>query len=213
MAQEVSEILTRSSPAFVPGKMTYEEFLRNYYGKYVEFVRSEVIGPMTVSLRHDQLTAFLRNLMQLYVESKDLSRVCGEPFQMKMEFEDGIHGREPDIFFVKDENLSRLGDRFYDGGADLVVEIISPDSVIRDTREKFEEYEAAGVTEYWIIDHYRRTANFYGFDTNGKYELLPLSPDGKFSSRVINGLWIKTDWLWEKPLPKIMEIIKVWGLR
>ena len=46
--------------------------------------------------------------------------------------------------------------------------------------DKFEEYEKAGVKEYWIIDPNRRTANFYGFDREGKYKLLHLAEDGKF---------------------------------
>jgi len=212
MAQIQSEIFTTTGPGFIPQKLTYEEFLRKFDGYYVEYVNSEVIGPMTVGSRHNQLTGFLRGLLQLFVEAQDLGEIYGEPFQMKMEFEDGIHGREPDVFFVKKENLHRVGDRFYDGGADLAIEVVSPDSVFRDTVEKFGEYQTAGVSEYWIIDHNRRTANFYGFDGAGKYELLPLSPDSTFSSRVIAGLWIQTDWLWKEPLPRLMDILKEWDI-
>lgn len=212
MAQIQSEGFDPTATSFIPRSMTYEEFLKEFDGKYVEFVASEVIGPMTVGLKHEQLTGFLRSLLQIFVEERSLGEVLGEPFQMKMEFEDGIHGREPDVFFVKTENIVRLTDRFYDGGADLAIEIISPESVARDTQEKFEEYQAAGVSEYWIIDHNRRTANFYGYDERKKYELLPISADGKFESRVIEGLWIKTDWLWQEPLPNVMGIVKQWGL-
>src|SRR5256885_16905179 len=98
MAQNVSEITSTLGAGFVPRKLSYEEFLREYDGYYVEYVNSEVIGPMTVGLRHDLLMRFLSNLLQHFVEAKDLGQILGEPFQMKMEFEDGIHGREPDVF-------------------------------------------------------------------------------------------------------------------
>jgi hypothetical protein len=99
-----------------------------------------------------------------------------------------------------------------DGAADLIIEVISPESVIRDTQDKFEEYESAGVKEYWIIDPNRRTANFYGYDENGKYKLLHLSAEGIFKSRVIEGIWIKTDWLWQEELPNLIDILKDWEL-
>ncbi|MDQ2747314.1 MAG: Uma2 family endonuclease [Acidobacteriota bacterium] len=92
--------------------------------------------------------------------------------------------------FIATENLYRLQKQFVDGTADLIIEIVSSESLARDTQEKFEEYEKAGVKEYWIIDYGRRTANFYNFDQHGKYKLSPSAADGKFESRVIAGLWI-----------------------
>ena len=129
-----------------------------------------------------------------------------------MKFGDKVKGREPDIFFVANENFERLNEKYCDGAADLVVEIISPESVIRDTEDKFEEYEAAGVKEYWIINPNRRTAIFYGYDQNRKYKMLPISPDGNFESLIIEGLWLKVDWLWQEELPNLMDVLKDWNL-
>lgn len=39
-----------------------------------------------------------------------------------------------------------------DGSPDLVVEIVSDDSVTKDTKRLFDAYFAAGVREYWIVD-------------------------------------------------------------
>jgi len=202
---------TVASP-FVQQKLTYEEFLREYDGQYAEYVDSEVIKPVSVTKKHNELTQFLSSIFQFYVEAKNLGKIYSEPYQMKMTLDEKIKGREPDIFFVKTENFDRVREQFFDGAADLVVEIISPESVARDTQDKFEEYEAAGVKEYWLIDSNRRTANFYGFDETGKYRLLPISADGRFESDVIEGLWIKTEWLWQETLPGLMEVLKEWKL-
>jgi Uma2 family endonuclease len=212
MSQINTEPSMPTASPFVPQKLTYEEFLREYDGQFAEYVSSEVIEPVSVTKKHSQLTHFLSAILQFYVEIKSLGQIFGGPYQMKMAFEDGIHGREPDIFFVKTENFGRLDEQFLEGAADLVIEVISPESIVRDTVDKFEEYESAGVKEYWIIDYNRRTANFYGYDENKKYKLLTLSANEKFESRVIEGLWIKTDWLWQEPLPSLKDVLKEWEL-
>ncbi len=213
----MENVNTESSTQTIPpiissSKMTYEEFLREYDGQYAEYVEGEIIKPMSVTQRHDDLTLFLQALLRLFVEANKLGKIHGEPYQMKMVFGDKTKGREPDIFFVKTENLDRIGEQFFDGAADLVIEVISPESVMRDTQDKFEEYEAAGVEEYWIIDPNRRTANFYNLDENSKYKLRYPSAEDKFESRVIEGLWIKTDWLWQDELPNLMDILREWKL-
>jgi Uma2 family endonuclease len=212
MSQTNLEI-SNTNPAIVfSQKMTYEEFLREYDGQYAEYVDGEIIKDMSVTQRHDFLTNFFITILTLYVSTKKLGRICSEPYQMKMIIDGKTRGREPDVFFVKTENLDRIGEKFFDGAADLVVEIISPESIVRDTEDKFEEYEAAGVKEFWLINPNRRTANFYGFDEGGKYKMLYLSPESVFESRVIEGLWIKTDWLWQEELPNLIEVLKEWEL-
>jgi len=212
MSQANLDVPAANPSAFVPKQLTYEEFLREYDGQYAEYVEGEVIKLMSVTQRHDFLTNFLMTVLTFYVQSKNLGRICSEPYQMKMVADGKIKGREPDIFFVRTKNLDRVKEQFFDGAADLVIEVVSPESVMRDTQDKFEEYEAAGVEEYWIIDPNRRTANFYGFDESGKYKMLPISIEGRFESRVIEELWIKIDWLWQEELPNLMEILKEWNL-
>ncbi len=212
MEQTNLETTASNAPVYASQKLTYEEFLREYDGQYAEYVDGEIINNMSVTDRHDDLTIFLKALLVFFVQAKNLGKIHGEPYQMRMVLEDKIKGREPDVFFVATENSDRIKEQYFEGAADLVIEVISPESVTRDTQDKFEEYEAAGVKEYWIIDQNRRTANFYGFDENNKYKMLPISADGIFESRVIENLWIKTDWLWQETLPNLMDVLKEWKL-
>ena len=53
------------------------------------------------------------------------------------------------------------------GAADLCVEVVSPESVTRDCREKLTEYEQAGVREYWLIDPFRTQARFHRLTDHG----------------------------------------------
>ena len=59
--------------------------------------------------------------------------------------------REPDLLLVRDAGDPRRRDRYW-LGADLVVEVVSPDRPERDLVQKRDEYAAAGIPEYWIVD-------------------------------------------------------------
>ena len=59
--------------------------------------------------------------------------------------------REPDILMLLDAADPRYQDAFW-LGADLVVEVVSPDRPERDTEEKPRDYAEAGIPEYWIVN-------------------------------------------------------------
>lgn len=194
-----------------PPKMTYEEFLEWVEdGTRAEWVNGEVIILSPSSTLHQRLAAFLTPLLQLFAEVRHAGLVLPPPFQMKTGPE--LPGREPDIIFIARENLGRLQDTYLDGPADLVVEIISADSRTRDRGEKFYEYEQGGVREYWLLDPQRKQAEFYRLDEDRFYHLVPIGEDGIFHSAVLEGLWLKVDWLWQQPLPPLMSVLKEWKL-
>jgi Uma2 family endonuclease len=59
--------------------------------------------------------------------------------------------REPDLLLLRDPNDPRRQNAFW-YGADLVVEIVSPDKPERDTDEKPIDYSEARIPEYWIVN-------------------------------------------------------------
>lgn len=59
--------------------------------------------------------------------------------------------REPDLLLVRSADDPRWGDKYVEG-ADLVVEVVSPDQPDRDYVAKRRDYAEAGVLEYWIVD-------------------------------------------------------------
>lgn len=59
--------------------------------------------------------------------------------------------REPDLLLVRDAQDSRRQNRFW-LGADLVVEVVSPDAPERDTQVKRIDYAEARIPEYWIVN-------------------------------------------------------------
>ena len=57
---------------------------------------------------------------------------------------------QPDLVVVCDP--SKIDARGIKGAPDIVVEVLSPSTSVRDTLEKRAAYERAGVPEYWIVD-------------------------------------------------------------
>jgi Uma2 family endonuclease len=188
-------------------KMTYDEFLA-WAGEdtHAEWVNGEVYFFMTAEMLHQQIADFLNRLIGYFVEAHNLGALFSGPATIKLE----KSGREPDLFFVSPANLARVTKKYFAGPPDLIIEIVSEDSVSRDRIDKFEEYEEAGVREYWIIDPRprRRRADFFQLGADGKYQPVPLNAEGVYHSAVLPGFWLKASWLWEDPLPKLAPTLK-----
>jgi Uma2 family endonuclease len=212
MAQELkhqtSTPLVSTTP---PDRMTFEEFLEwTDEDTFAEWVNGEVIVMSPVSFAHQNLVHFLAALLRFFTEAREIGQVITAPFLMKLNVRPS--GREPDIVFIANERLNQLQTVFLDGPADLVVEVVSPDSQTRDRRDKFDEYQRGGVREYWLIDPGRKQADFYLLSTDGTYNSISVDSDGIFRSEVLDGFWLKVDWLWDGPLPTLMSVLKEWGM-
>lgn len=197
------------APVARPTPRTWEEFLAERdEDTHAEWVDGQVILMSPASSDHQLLKVFLVQVLGLYLEQHPQGLILDAPFLMRLPTRPS--GREPDILFIAQERMSLLQPSFLDGAADLVVEIISPESDERDRGAKFIEYEAAGVREYWLIDPLREEAMFYQLTPQGRYRLALPSPDGVYYSAVITGLWLRVEWLWQRP--PVLGILKELGV-
>jgi len=179
-----------------PRRMTYDEFLAwADEDTLAEWVDGEVVVTSPASYRHQDILGFLESVLRSFVETNGLGLVCSAPFQMKLEHS----GREPDLLFIATEHLGRLKETYLDGPADMVVEIVSPESWDRDRGAKFVEYEAGGVPEYWLLDPVRRWAEFYRLGTEGRYEVAFAGREGVYTSVSLPGFELRVEWLWQPP--------------
>lgn len=205
MVQKQVVETTRDLPA---GKMSYEEFL-DWVDEdtWAEWVEGGVVMVSPASTRHQQLVGFLEKVIGLYVEQRGLGQVLSAPFQMKLE-----HGREPDLLFIASEHLDRLRETYLEGPADLVVEIVSPDSVGRDRGDKFYEYAQGGVREYWLIDPQIKWADFYHLEGE-RYRPAFSADEGTYHADVLPDFWIRVEWLWQDQLPSpIRAVAEIAGI-
>jgi Uma2 family endonuclease len=144
------------------------------------------------------LFMWLAGLIHDFAEIHDLGKVLGSRVACRL---DDKNAPEPDILFIRTDQTHRIERGGIEGGPDLTIEIVSPDSVERDYEIKLEKYRAAGVLEYWIIDEHEELVTAYRLDRNGEYkEVRPRK--GILSSKAIPGFWIRTEWLWPQTRPK-----------
>ena len=192
-------------------RMTYEEFLA-WAGEdtRAEWVEGEVIVFMPPKNLHQTMVGFLYVLLSAFIRLHKLGKLQVAPFEVKIK-PDG-NSREPDLIFLTNEHLDRLTADRIAGPPDLIIEVVSDDSTHRDRVDKFDEYEAGGVPEYWVIDYRaaRRRADFYQLDRRGQYQRAAIGDDGIYHAAVLPGFWLKLDWLladeldWLKALGQIV---------
>ena len=210
-AQTTTAITTQSQRL----RMSYEEYLA-WAGEdvHAEWVNGEVIVQMPPKPRHQQVVAFLLRLLGQFIELFQAGRLLPAPLEMRAT-PDGP-ARQPDLLFVAREHLDCLTETRLSGPADLVVEVVSDDSVARDRADKFYEYQAAGVKEYWIIDPrpgYERV-DFYVLNNKGRYTPVPVDADGRYHSTVLTGLWFQEDWILATEPPEVLQVLaQVVGLQ
>ncbi|HRW06197.1 MAG TPA: Uma2 family endonuclease [Caldilineaceae bacterium] len=177
--------------------MSYQEYHQSFdEDVHVEWVNGEAVIFMSAATRHQIIVAYLFHLLRNYIEFHRLGTLLSAPYEMKVS--PNSNAREPDLLFIKTENKHYLEEQRLAGAADLVVEVVSPESVKRDNEEKFAEYEAAGVQEYWIIDPRpeQQRAEFWVLDENGQYRSMPVH-EHIYHSTVLSGFWLNTEWLWD----------------
>jgi len=186
--------------------MTFDEYLAwSNEDVRAEWVDGRIETLMPVSLAHLAITRFLIVVLDTFLHLRKLGVLVHAPFLMRLQSRPS--GREPDIAVVLDTHNDRLTPTYIDGPADVVVEVISPESRDRDRIDKYREYADAGVPEYWLIDPELKTAEFYTL-RNGFYEPASIDAEGRFWSNSLPDFWLMVHWLWDAP--QLTEILRAW---
>jgi Uma2 family endonuclease len=188
--------------------VSYEDWLATAPdSRMSEWVNGRVIEFMPPTERHQDLLVWLVTLLNLYVRQARLGKVIAAPFEMRLEAVSS--SREPDILVVLNANLHRLDGKRLNGPADLAVEILSPDSVARDRRDKLAEYAAAGVPEFWIIDPRLGRYSFKVHRLNDEryYEEVTPNAKGLIDSVIVSGFFVNPRWVELDPLPDPISIL------
>ena len=86
--------------------------------------------------------------------------------------------------------------------------MVSDDSVHRDRIDKLDEYERAGVREYWVIDNRpgQQRAWFYQLGSPRIVEHIIVGVDDIYRSAVLPGFWLRQAWLWEES-PDVLRAV------
>jgi len=154
-----------------------------------ELRNNELIDMSSPSFTHQQLLQELFQLFYQFVNIDKKGSLILAPFDVILDENNVV---QPDLLFVAKDHEDRIRERGVFGCPDLVVEIVSKSSIIRDYVEKKEDYERFGVREYWIIDPQNKFIQVFHLEGN-KFKTYS-SADGeehlKAMSSVLTGLEI-----------------------
>ena len=159
-----------------------EDYLHLPGRRLIEFVDGRIEVLEMPSERHQRIVGLLFSLLLLYVQSKDLGLVLASPFKVKLR---SGKFREPDVMFLLTSNFHKRHEQFWDG-ADLVIEVVSPDDPERDIVLKRKEYVEAGISEYWLVNPLNETITVFTLDKGEKtYREHGFFAKGHFATSVL----------------------------
>jgi len=178
------------------GGWSEEEYLRLPGNHLSEFDHGRIEVLTMPSELHQLLVAALYRALLGFVEPRGLGTALFAPFPVKL-WEGKM--REPDVLFMRREHAERRCASHW-LGADLVMEVISPDDRRRDTEVKRREYALAGIPEYWLVDPEGPSVLVLALDTS----TLSYREHGRFgsgdvaTSPTIDGLALDVKSLFER---------------
>ena len=152
----------------------------------VEFVEGEIVIHSPDRHRHIVAKNNLLALLGAYVRMNSLGEVLDEKCLCVFPRND----YEPDIVFFSPAKAAGFeSETMLFPVPDLVIEILSNSTEARDRGVKYDDYEAHGVGEYWIIDPVAESIEQYVVEA-GRFQLFLKSGSGEIASRVVSGFRI-----------------------
>jgi Uma2 family endonuclease len=158
-----------------------------------EFDLSQILNGVTVMAPspfgfHQNIISNLVLLIGNHAKLHKSGKILTSPLDVI--FEEGYNVLQPDLIYIKKENMSIFDSNGHIHGVpDLLIEIISASSVSRDTVEKFKIYEKYGVCEYWIVFPELKVVEVFVLK-DGKYSLFcsTENTEGIVTSTVLQNL-------------------------
>ncbi len=128
-------------------------WLTNHTNRLVEFSDGYIeVLPMPTD-EHQRILLFLYRMLYDFIAAYTSGIVLVAPLRLRLK--SGKY-REPDVIVLLSQADSRRENQYWNG-ADLVMEIVSPDDPDRDLVTKREEFAQIGIPEYWIVNPQKAT--------------------------------------------------------
>ena len=131
------------------GFWTQAQYLKltNWSNRLLEFTDGCIEVLPAPTQQHQAISRFLFLALYSFVQGSG-GNVFYAPLRLRIR--DGKF-REPDLLLVTDADDPRCRNDYW-LGADLAVEVVSPDNPDRDLIDKRKDYAEAGIPEYWIAN-------------------------------------------------------------
>lgn len=149
-------------------------------GTLCQLINNQLIMSPAPQNIHQVVVGEIYVEISLFLRKNKIGEVRIAPFDVHFSKENIL---QPDILFIKNENLFKIKEKGLEGSPALVVEILSPSTSQIDYEDKKSVYERFGVTEYFIVDPNSKSVDSY-FLKNGEYEEQK-NLTGKINSKIL----------------------------
>ena len=136
-------------------------------GRRYELHEGELSVTPAPSPRHQRILRNLSEVLWQHVKTSGLGEVFFAPIDCLLSETTVV---QPDLVFLDTTRVGLVSDRGIEGAPTLVVEIVSPSTMLIDRSTKRQLYARHGVPSYWIVDPEARTVEVYVL-SEGSYQL------------------------------------------
>ncbi len=190
MRLKLADDETEIDLAALQGLWSVEQYLTlsNQTNRLIEYTDGVIeVLPMPTKY-HQAISKFLFLALLAVVQ-----RLGGDVFYapLRLQIRPGKF-REPDLLLVLDKDDPRAQDEYW-LGANMVVEIVSPDRPKRDTEEKPRDYAEAGIPEYWIVNPLNDSITVLVLDGNDYRERGVFQRGEQASSKLLTSFSVSVD--------------------
>ena len=165
---------------------TYDEYLMIDDDKRYEVLEGELMMAPAPIPFHQAVSRNLEYMMLTHVRKKKLGVLYDAPIDVVL---DPHNVLQPDIVFISSSRKDIIKEKAIHGAPDLVVEVVSPSTLSRDTVRKKKIYEKFGVQEFWLVYPDMKCVEVFLLGEEG-YDLLDegcLEGKKKVRSKVLKG--------------------------
>ncbi|MFN3560274.1 MAG: Uma2 family endonuclease [Chloroherpetonaceae bacterium] len=172
-------------------KITYAEFREMDFPDddthLYELLDGEPVQRNTPSIQHQRIARNVFVKLYQHVSEKNLGEVFFAPIALLV---DDYNAPQPDVVFISNKNEHATDDYVVVRPPELVVEVLSPSTMLDDRYRKRKLYERFGVKEYWIIDPQNKSIEVLSI-SDGASEVFSFAAEkGAVCSRVLSGFAI-----------------------
>ena len=149
-------------------------------GTLCQLINNNLIMSPAPSILHQEILNEINVGIAIFLRTNHIGKVLIAPLDVQFSMENIL---QPDIIFIKNENVNKLKSKRLSGAPDLIIEILSPSTSQFDYVEKKIIYERFGVNEYFIVEPNSKSVDSF-FLKNGEYKEQK-STIGKINSIVL----------------------------
>ena len=170
---------------------TWSEYLKMPSDRRYEIISGRLYEMPSPTTKHQRVVFKIARELAQYVEERDLGEVYISPIDVVFGESDVV---QPDIVFVGRENRGIVKEWIM-GVPDMVMEVVSPGTLTKDTEIKKTLYERYGVREFWVVFPEERAVQVWVMGEEGRYILYSSAEiEGEIRSKIFDTTFDISKW-------------------